>query len=166
MFTVKIKAGLLLSLIMAVACSSAPNIAELPMTADPSQEIARVGEGIKQAQVNQVNLLSPKNFESASDSLDKAKEARSKNKDQKQILHLIAVAQAYLDKANGVANVANQLIPGVVKERQNAITAGAPKYFPKEFDKVEKDLSTVTANIEANDTSGAESARGSLEKTL
>jgi OOP family OmpA-OmpF porin len=157
------KPFLLTSLVAIVACSSAPQVSEYPATADPNQEMAHVEEGLKEAQGRQVSILSPKNFESASDSLDKAKQARGRNKDQKDILHKTALAQAYLNKANETANMANQVIPGVIKERQDAITAQAPNYFSEKFESADADLKDITLDIESGKTSISDSKRSKLE---
>lgn len=154
--------SLILSLTALMACSSSPPVAEFPATADPNQEIQRVEADIKDADARQVGVFSPKNFEEASDSLDKAKEARADNKDQKKILNKVAMAEAYLKKANETASISTHLLPTVVAERQNALNAEAPKYNSKEFSDIDNDLKDVTKDIEANDTSSAVKLRDSL----
>jgi len=163
MTNVKIRTSLLSALSLTLACSSMPNTVEFPITADPNQEMTRVDEAINKARSEQVNILSPRNFESATKAMDDAKEARNKNKDQKTVLHQIAIAQAHLNEAKSVANVAGQLIPGVIKERGDALKAQAPQYFSKDFESADADLKGVTMDIETNDTKSAETYRKDLE---
>ena len=146
-----------------VACSSKPPVTELAITADPSVELNRVDNEIVQAVENQVDVLAPKNFSKATASLNEARTAREKNKTQKQILHHIAVAQAYLKKANEVAEVSNQVMPGVVRERRGAISAQAPQHWAREFAAIDDDLRDVTEEIESNDTEDAVKSRAKLE---
>jgi len=146
-----------------MACSSTPQVTELPNTADVEQELARVDGELSGAKDAQVNVLSPVNFDRAVETLRGAKEARSKNKDQTDILHRISLAQAYLDKASAVANVSNQLIPGVIRERKDAIVALAPAQFSEKFGEADSDLINLSKDIEANDTSGAEKVGGELQ---
>jgi OOP family OmpA-OmpF porin len=145
------------------SCSSTPPVNELPTTADANSEMTKLDGEIKDAHNKQVNVLAPQNYEKATDSLDKAREARNHNKDQKTVLHMIAVSRAYLDKANQEAAVGTQVLPGVVKQRQAAIDAQVEKYYPKEFTLADNDLRDAASAIEDHDTSVAEKNRGNLE---
>ncbi len=145
------------------ACSPTIPVREFSNTADPSMELAAVDSEISKALESQVDVLAPKSFMRATTSMDKAREIRGEDGDQKDILHEIAVAKAYLQKAKEIANVSSQILPGVVRERGKAVIAKAPKYFMKEFAAVDKDLKDVTEEIEANNTSSAVNIRQSLE---
>jgi len=147
---------------IAVACSSTPPVNELALTTDPSKEMARVDGNLKEAASQQVDVLSPKNYEASREYLNKAVQARDKNKDLKEILHDLAVSQAYLDRANDAAKVSNQVLNGVGAERQNAINAEAPKYLSAEFSATDNDLKKVTRDVEGNSLAAAEKARGGL----
>ncbi len=144
-------------------CSSEPKITELALTADPQVELDRVNQNIKHAEQNQVDVLSPKNFEAAKESWNKAVKARSNNSAQKDILHQIAVSQAYLDKANTVADVSHQILKGPIAARQDALTAMANLNFPKEMAIADDSFKNLTKQIENNDTSGAESKSTGIE---
>ena len=134
-----------LGLAALAGCSSTPPINELPATADANQEMSRLDSEMKVAQQDQVNVLAPQNYDKASGSLSKAREAQSDNKDQRTILHQIAVAQAYLDKANQDAAVAAQVIPDVVKKRKAAIDAQVMQYHPQAMVAADSDLKEVTS---------------------
>lgn len=155
--------ALILATAAIMACGSDPKYAELPLTADPQVELDRVATNMSQAQSHQVDMLSPKNFEAAKKSWDKAVAGRAANKDQRDILRNIALAQAYLDKANAVANVASQLLPGPIQARKDALQANSIRYFPAETSKADQQFKKLGDQIEENDTSGAESHRAALE---
>jgi OOP family OmpA-OmpF porin len=156
----KISVGM--ALIALSACSSGPTVAELPANTDPQQEFNKLGSDLQDAQKRQVDVLSPKYFESASDSLDKAKNARSRNKDQKDVLHYVALSLAYLDKANANANVANQVFPDVIQKRQDALAAQSYSFYQNEMKDADKELKEASREIEENDTSKAQKDRGEL----
>jgi OOP family OmpA-OmpF porin len=158
----KNRLGLIFLLSALAACSSTPPVKDFSATADPAQEIKRAEAEIQDADKRQIGVLSPQNFASASDSLDKAKDYLSHNKDQKTVLHEVAVSEAYLSKANETAEVASKIMPRVVKVREDALQAEAPKYSPQELTAADNALKDVTKDIESNDTSSAESAKDKL----
>jgi len=122
-----------LTVLLLAACSSMPPVTELPPTADPQQEITRVEDGIKQAKDRQADVIAPVSFQAAIDYLNKAKEARDNNKDQKYVLYQIAVSQAYLDKANHIVTIGTPSLQAVMAKRQDAIAANAPQLLSEEF---------------------------------
>lgn len=147
-----------------VACSSGPVVQDYPVTANATEEVTALESNIKTAQANQVDVLSPKNFEEAHEALMDAKEMHSKGKDADKVLHEVAVGNAYLANANAVADVARNNIEGVISARQAAITAGAPSYFGKEMKKADEDFKDVTEDIEKNKLSSVAKERASLQK--
>jgi OmpA-OmpF porin, OOP family len=156
MLKFKLSTGLFIVLAaLLVSCSSDPKVSEFPITTDPQVEIDRVKSNLQQATNRQVDVLSPRNFASAENSLDKAIKGRANNNDQESILHNIAVSQAYLDRANNVSEVSSSLLKGPVQAREDALAAKANRYFAKEFSQADKDLKTLTMQIENNNTSNA-----------
>jgi outer membrane protein OmpA-like peptidoglycan-associated protein len=110
-----------------------------------------------------MDVFSPKYYEEARMALNKAIKARAENENQKDVLHYIALSQAYLEKAFIVTNVGNQMMKPVVDARFNAINAGAARYSLKEFVAADKDLEKITRQIEDNNTSGVEANRNKFE---
>jgi len=152
-----------ISSLLLAACSSTPSVTELPSTADPQQEITRIEDELKQAKDRQADVIAPESFDKAGQYLNKAKEARSNNKDQKNILYQVAVAQAYLDQANHIVTIATPSLQVVMAKRQDAINAHAPELLSEEFNTAEDQLKEVGKQLEANDLSGAEKNRAQLE---
>lgn len=149
----------ILSLAILASCSSEPKVTEFINTADPQAEIERVERNINMAVKNQVDILSPKNFEASKESLSKAIKMRSQNKDQKNILHSIALSQAYLDKANSVTDVTHQLLSEAITARQDALTASAMTLYPKEMNTIDMQFRKITEQFENNDTSATETKK-------
>ena len=158
------------SLIMATvltaitACSSGPVVQDYPVTANAQEELTKLGSDISTGIANQVNVLSPNNFNDAIDAYDDAKEMHSKGKDADKVLHEIAVGNAYITNANAVAEVARENMEGVVSARQAALAADAPTYFSKEMKKLDADTKDVTEDIEKNKLSSATKERKELQE--
>ncbi|MEA9357674.1 OmpA family protein [Bacteriovorax sp. PP10] len=148
----------------AAACSSGPVVQDYPVTANATEEVTNLENNVKTAQANQVDVLSPKNFQEANEALMDAKKMQSKGKDTDKVLHEIAVGNAYLANANAVADVARSNIEDVIAARQAAVTAGAPSYFGKEMKKADEDFKDVTKDIEKNKLSSATKERADLQK--
>ncbi|MBK7889785.1 MAG: OmpA family protein [Bdellovibrionales bacterium] len=155
--------GLTLLAALTAGCSSEPKVSELSAQSDPQVEIDRLDTGMKRAIGNQVDILSPDNFAQAKRARDDAMASRADNKKQGKVLHQISLAWAYLERANGVAAVANQILPGPIDARRDAIAAQADILFRKETDSIDNDLRQFTKRIEKNDTSVSDDKKVSLE---
>jgi len=156
--------GLLTCALFIAACSSEPSVSELPITTDPNLEISKIEQNLVQAQAEQVDVLSPANYKNAKEALQKAKDDQGKNKDQRIVLHDIALAETYLDQAIDKARVATQVMPEVVAERKNAVTAEAFKWDRKEFEIADSALKDATKDIEKGKLKTAEKIRGKLAR--
>jgi OOP family OmpA-OmpF porin len=148
------------------ACSSEPKVIEYANTTDPQVELDRVSRNIDKAQQNQVDILSPKNFERAKKYWTEAVNQRSSNKDQKSVLHSIAVSQAYLDKANAVSDVSHQLVESAIVARRDAMVSNAAANFPSEMNAADKRFRNLNEEIENNDTSSAATQGPKIEQTF
>ena len=145
------------------ACSSAPPVKELANDSDPTIEMNITEAEIHQDIANQIDVLSPANFASATQAFAKAKDLRQSNKPQKDILYQIALSRAYLEKAHELSKVSYQLLADTVQKRGMAMSAGAAKYFPEEFAKADKELIQTTRMIEENNTEKAQANRTKYE---
>lgn len=169
MFTSQLKIlsiafSIALVLLTAACTSSNLNVRELPSSADPSKEITRVEANLEKARLAQQDVLAPSSFQGAVETLEKAKDARSSNASQTSVLHKISLAQAYLDKANEVSAVSNQLLSEVKNEREGALRANVQEHFPKDLEALDSDLRSVTRDVEYDRTSAAEKQKDSLKE--
>lgn len=164
LFMLKFKTSLMFIIFsgLFVACANQPKVVELAITSDPQVELDRVASNIKAAEQNQVDVLSPENFKSAKKSWGDAVKARADNDDQKDVLYDIALSQAYLDQANEVAKIPNQVLRGPIEARQDALAAKAHVFFARETKEADEKFKKVTRQIEKNDTSGADENRPEL----
>jgi outer membrane protein OmpA-like peptidoglycan-associated protein len=150
--------------LLAIAgCSSTPPIQEIPITANVTEEFNALDSKIKAAETNQLDLLSPHNFEKANAALKEAKKSLDNQKEPKETLHHIAIGQSYINRANEVSKLSQTNMEEVVIARQQAIDAGAPDFFSKDFDKADNRLRDVTSDLEDNKTKSAEKNRAALQ---
>lgn len=146
-----------------VACSSKPVVHDFPPTATPAEEIANLEKDLSSAKERQVDVLSPKNFKEAQDSLEDAKKKFMDGKDSEQTLHKVALGKAYLNNAHNAATVARENIEDVIAARQAALKAEAPAYFSREFKNADEDFVSVTKDIEKNKLTSAAKERSELQ---
>ncbi|MBC7428872.1 MAG: OmpA family protein [Bacteriovorax sp.] len=145
-------------------CSSGPVVQDYPAGTNAGEEVTNLENDVKTAQSNQVDVLSPKNFNEANEALMDAKKMHAKGKDAYKTLHEVAVGRAYLNTANTVAETARTNIEDVVAARQAAVTAGAPSYFGKEMSKADSNFKDVTSDIENNKMSSVAKERKELQE--
>jgi OmpA-OmpF porin, OOP family len=145
------------------ACSSTPKIQEFADTANSADEVARLGTDVQTAREHQENVLSPVAFQESEKALKSALTAQQKGKEAKEVLHMVAVGRAQLDRANKFAELSRTNMEAVVTAREAAIVAGAPKAFTAEFEKADEHLRSVTSKIEDNDLGEVASNRDKLQ---
>jgi len=132
-----------------INCShKAPNSVALSSGADPSFEISKTEEMLTQARDKQLDILSPNNFEKAEKSLERAKEARAKNKSTEKILEQVSYSRGWLQEASAKGEVASVPMKELLDARANAIRSGAPQAFPKDWKNLENETTDITESIE------------------
>ena len=142
-FFIGVMAGIL-------SCSSKPIVHEFPPTAGPAEEIANLERDLNEAKARQVDILSPKNYTTAKNSLEDARKKFFNGKDPLKTLHEVAVGKYYLNNANRSAEIARENTEDVLEARSAAVKADAPKYFHKEFENADWIYAVVTKDIEKN----------------
>lgn len=147
---------------VAAACSTTPPVENFPVDANPTDEVRKLETDLDQASVDQLDVLSPKNYEEARDSLKDAKKGLEKKKDATDVLEDVAVGRAYLRQAQSFAKSSADNMTEVVKTRQLALDAGAKEAFPKDFRKADERLKDVSEDIEKNNTDTAMKKRDAL----
>lgn len=134
------------------ACSHTLPIQDYAATASPTEEIQKLDADMSTADRDQVEILSPENFENARLSLKNAKSDLADQKDSAKTLHQVAKGRAYLNQALAVAQTAHSSIDDVITARARAIAAGAPQHFDKEFATIDRNLREVTRDLEKKDS--------------
>lgn len=145
------------------ACSHGIAVQEFADTASPREEVTKLDTDMNTALHDQVNVLSPNNFEQAQDSLKEAKTSLDKQGSAQDTLHCVAQGRAYLNRANEFAQLSHANIEGVINAREQAIVAGAPKAFASDFKEADDSLRDVTSDIEKNELKSAIQNRSVLQ---
>jgi outer membrane protein OmpA-like peptidoglycan-associated protein len=143
----------LIAITLLAACSSEPKVTDFKSTADPQIEISRAEDKINLSKVNQVDVLSPKNFKLSVQALNEAKVARSDNKTQAFVLHKIALAQAYISKAIEISSRSAEMLSGPTTARRGAMSAQAEIYLPSEFSAADSTFKEFSKEVENNNAS-------------
>jgi len=145
-------------------CSNNPSIVEFPDTANSADEVQKFSSDMQGARDHQLDVLSPNAYEKAQNALDDAVAAQVAGKDPQVILHEVAVGRSQLNEANKFAQISHTNMEDVVVARHAALTAGASKLFPDDFEDVDEDLRSVTSDVEKNDLDAIAENRSTLQQ--
>lgn len=146
-----------------VACSHTPTVTEYPATANPTEELQKLDSDLQAAAGRQANVLSPRNYSKAADYFGDAKQAKAKGKDTETVLKKIALSRAYLNQANNITSQADSAFPEVTKARHDAIVGGALNHQKEEMSAADKDLVSVTEDVERGKDSMSQGIREKLK---
>lgn len=143
-----------LSLIAALAisaCASDVKKADIPNTANPQEEIAKLDSDINAAVLKNVDVLAQSDFDSTVKWLREAKSDLSRKQKQEEILEDVRKGRGFLNKAYSVAGNRESKATTLFEARQAALTAGAgtqPELRTALKD-VDSDVSYHAENLEA-----------------
>ncbi len=155
---------MVITIALVPGCSSEPKRVSIPASANINDELVALGEDIKIAQQNQVDIMSPRNFEKAESHFAKARAAREKNKDQQDVLDSVGMAKAYLILANEHSDRAKGSAADILKAREDAIQAKAHQLMPKQFNQADSSMKSATLKAEKSRTSVDASRRADLQE--
>jgi outer membrane protein OmpA-like peptidoglycan-associated protein len=132
-----------------ISCASTP---EKKISYDPTaigaDEIKKLQTEMTQAEGGQIEVLSPKNFARANQSLEKAKDLQDKGASNDKILNELGNARGFFEQARGVAMVTQAEFPDVIEARENALIAGAALHRRKDLQEADKKLIDLTEEFE------------------
>ena len=148
-----------------ISCSSGPEVTEYPATATAPDEVSKFDRDIQAAHAAGIDQMSPKNYAEAVDKFNDAKSMMGKGKEDTKVLHQLAEARAYLNKANETADRVRKGLPDVVTAREAAVKAKAPEFQKEELSKADDDFRSMTKDYEKGDTDISQSDRSKLQNT-
>ncbi len=146
---------LLFTLFIVINCSSGPVYQEYPDTASPTEELASLERDMREAKKSQADILSPHNYAEAQDALDDARESIEDQKPAKKSLHSIAKSRAYLKRSLNFTSLSRTNLYEVVSARDQAIKANAHNLEKNDFEKADRELLSITRDIEKNQLNSA-----------
>ena len=128
----------------AAAEAKAQTVAE-----NPVELVNQLDREISNARINQLNVLSPTNFQKAEETYLEAKAALDAGKEITDIRKDVLKSRTYLKQAEEMAKVSRTTLPEAIKAREMARSAGATK-FQSEYADLENNFLDLTKAIEKN----------------
>jgi len=124
-----------------------------------AQLIGKIEERIGQAQSQQINLLSPREFKAAFENYEQAKADDARGRNQKDILKRLQEADKHLDAASNYAKISRTLFSELLAAREAALDADAPQFAPEKFEDAEKTFEAAARKVEDGNTKDASKRR-------
>jgi outer membrane protein OmpA-like peptidoglycan-associated protein len=140
----------------------------LTSVARAAQDIdaAALGAAIDKARSEQVDALAPSNFAAAVEAQQAAVKDAAKGRRTDKVSAKVQEGEAALSRATTAAAGARQLLGSVLKAREEALAAQAPKFAGQSWEKAaERFREAMTAN-EKNDTKNAQKRAAEAEVLL
>lgn len=148
------------------ACGSNPPEQRVSQDVNLEQAIERLAQDIDKARQNDVQLLSPTWFKTASDYYRRAARLLKEGDTPRDILKAINESRRSLEKANGFAATSEKEIKIAYLSRIDAISAGVPKLYKSEFEIADEDFIRLAKAVERNKLSSARSNAPDVAKVF
>lgn len=129
-------------------------------------ESAGLKAAIDQARKEQIEVLAPEAFAEAVRAYETAQKDRERGRDAKRVDARLREGEAALQRARQSAGNARQSLGGVIKTREDALTAEAPKYAPEAWLKADQRFAQAMVENEAGDTRNAQRRAAEAEVLL
>jgi OOP family OmpA-OmpF porin len=134
-----------ISSFMLFACSSNMKKANIPNTANPQEEIAKLDAEIGQAVLSNIDIIAPKEYTDSKKWLEEAKADQRSQQKQEEILDDVRYSRGALEKAYQISENRAQYASGLLESRQAAFKAGA-----SQFSEISADLKRLDKSVASN----------------
>ena len=152
---ISIMAALIISLFFLSACGGSNlKVKQISMSENPTEQINRLDNDLRNARNNQINVLSPQWFAKAEKSFNDAVKDRNRGAALSDILENIAESRAQLKRAEEFAKITSTSLSKVIKRRKLARAAGATK-MGKDYVKAEEQFLDLMRAVENNNLKSA-----------
>ena len=135
--------------VMLIACAANVKKADIPNTANPQDEIARLNTDLATATTQNVDVLAASEFADSVKWLETAKNDQADKEKQEKILDDVRTGRGFLEKAYVISANRAEKAPGLFEARQAALNAGATKHseLSSDLKKLDKDVSSEAADL-------------------
>ncbi len=161
---IAIAAFMFFTIFMVPGCSSGPKRVSIPSNANAVEVLNSLGEDISIAKQNEIDVLSPRNFDKAQDHYAKAKKSHEKGKDNEDVFESVSLSKAYLNLANEHTSRVRASAADILSARNDAISAGAAQVLPKRLSKADNYLKEATFDAEKSKSSIKAESRADLQR--
>ena len=141
---------------IAVVCAFLFSFVQAHAQAPRDPLFASLSAAIQQARQNQVDALSPRNFQAAAEALQTATRDAEKGRNPDRIKTQLNAGLAAIEKAKASATAARETLRVAVTTRNDALNASAPKFAPEQWQKADERFRDATTALERNDVEGAQ----------
>ncbi len=119
------------------------------------QRVDEAVERLERARADHIDIISPRNFDRAVQKVTEARERLAGGGRITDIEGRVAEAHAELDRAAVVAEVGTVVLAGALEARGNALTANAPEFADRDWQRAEETARDAGRRLEGNDQNGA-----------
>jgi poly-D-alanine transfer protein DltD len=147
---ISIMAALIIALFFLSACGGSNlKVKQISMSENPTEQINRLDNDLRNARNNQINVLSPQWFAKAEKSFNNAVKDRNRGAALSDILKNIAESRAQLKRAEEFAEITSTSLSKVIKRRKLARASGATT-LGKDYVKAEGQFLDLMRAVENN----------------
>lgn len=140
----------------------------LAATASTAQDLdaAALAAAIEAARKEHIDVLAPSGFASAVRAYETALKDRERRRNPERIRVRLEEAGTALQRASMSAATARQSLSGLIKTREDALSAEAPKYAPEAWAKANERFTQAMAENESGDLRNAQRRAAEAEVLL
>ncbi|MBM0103323.1 OmpA family protein [Steroidobacter sp. S1-65] len=142
------------------------SLAGAPALAAGNSDAAALAAAVEQARTEQLDVLAPRAFAAAVQASQNATREAERGRSPERVATRVQEGQAALEKARTVADSARQSLAGVIKTRQDALVATAPKFAPEQWQKANDRFLQAMRENESGDLPNAQKRAAEAEVLL
>lgn len=137
-----------------------------PALAADTMDAAALAAAVEQGRAEQLDVLAPRTFAAAVQASQNASREAERGRSAERIAARVQEGEAALQKARTVAENAKQSLAGVIKTRQDALVADAPKFAPDAWAKANDRFLQAMRENESGDLPNAQKRAAEAEVLL
>ena len=142
-------------LVLAGAFLASMLLAPPVMAQTVEQRVDTAVERLDRARADHLDIISPRNFERASDRVAEARRRLASGGRISDIDERVAEANQALDAADAYAEIGQVIMGDALEARSDALVARAPEYAEKDWSEAEETARDAGRRLESNDQEGA-----------
>ena len=137
-----------------------------PALAASNIDAAALAAAVEKGRAEQLDVLAPRAFASAVQASQNATKEAERGRATEKVAARVQEGEAALQKARSVAASAQQTLGGVIKTRQDALVAEAPKFAPEAWAKAAERFLQAMRENESGDLPNAQKRAAEAEVLL
>lgn len=152
-------------IVLATVIACGPG-AEPALAQDVGAEVSKVESRLSAAKAAHLDLISPRNFQRASEKLSEAAEKAQRGDKIQDIQKRLDEAIKAIEKAEALQEIGKVLLKDAFAAWSNALSANAPEFAPEEWKKAKDKMLESGRKVEDGDQKGARKKAGEATEQL